>query len=115
MMTLQKKSEWFKLEKPIGEPKVAENYIDSEYWIERIVKENGEAVWFGCETNWVRRVDGQWTVLGEDENVEPTEVGYKPDGSIDYICYPKGRHKFIECEPPIYEQLYLELKALNEL
>tara|TARA_R110000868_G_scaffold375557_1_gene640101 strand:- start:427 stop:759 length:333 start_codon:yes stop_codon:yes gene_type:complete len=109
-MEARTKSEWFEMEKPFGEPELAKKYNDKSYWIERIVNEKEETIWFGQGVNWKKTKEGNWTVLGEDENVKPTETFYREDGSIDGYSYPKGRQIWIECEPPIYEKMYLELK-----
>jgi len=98
------KSEWFVLDSPLGEPDI--DYIEEDYWIERVAKVNGEIVWFGQGTNWVCTPEGQWTVLGEDETVEPTKTYYNEDGTVSGHDYPEGRSIFIPCEMPIYEKLY---------
>ena len=101
-MKARNKSEWFELSKPIGEPKLAENYSEDSYWIERVVKNNGEIVWFGQGTNWVSKDNGNtWKYLGTDYSVEPLEKG----GCV----YPENRNIWIDCESPIYEKLYLDL------
>jgi len=89
------------MDKPIGEPKIVGKYKEDAYWIERVVKDNGDIVWFGLNTNWVKEPNKEWKYLGTDETVKPIEAG----GDL----YPEGRHIWIECEPPIYEKLYLEL------
>jgi hypothetical protein len=106
-MKLISKSEWFEFPSPIGEPEIKWTY-NYPYSIERIVKEDGEIVWFGQGTNWVKKKDSSWTYLGVDENVKPLEVYYKEDGTIDGATYPEGRNIFIPCEPPIYEKMYTE-------
>lgn len=86
-MKAVQKNEWFKLDKPIGEPKVSENYREDCYYIERFQKENGEVIWFGQGTNWLSKDHGKtWTYLSSD------------DGEV-----------WIECDIPIYEKLYTEL------
>lgn len=116
------KSEWFEFERPLAEPNIKWNptraTINGEelntYEIGRIVKRNGDIVWFGQGTNWVKKPNESWTVLGEDENVKPIETYYNPDGSISGFHYPEGRQIWIPCEPPIYETLYQEwLKNQN--
>jgi hypothetical protein len=103
VMEPKSKSEWFKLDKPYGEPH--ENYRENEYWIERVVKENGDIVWFGLGTNWLKEPNKEWTELGTDYSVEPL----KPGGNV----YPEGRSKFFPCEEPIYETLYRKLNKSN--
>ena len=69
----------------------------------RVVKKNGELVWFGQGTNWVSKDNGEtWKYLGTDYSVEPFEEG----GCV----YHENRSIWIDCELPIYEKLYLELK-----
>lgn len=101
------KSEWFEFEKPLAEPKIKWT-TNEPYRIERIVRDNGEIVWFGQGVNWVKKPNESWTYLGKDENVKPIETYYNPDGSISGHYYPEGRQIWIPCEPPIYETLYQE-------
>lgn len=82
------KSEWFELDKPIGEPKIAEKYREETYVIERIVREDGEVVWFGQETNWVL-----------------------PSGSDKWTRLADVGSEFIPCEEPIYETMYKKLNS----
>ena len=82
------KSEWFELEKPIGEPKVAEKYREETYVIERIVRDNGEVVWFGQATNWVL-----------------------PPNSIRWTKLAERGHEFVSCKEPIYETMYREINS----
>jgi hypothetical protein len=105
-MKLEKRSEIFKFFSPIGEPEI--DYRENQYLIERLVRENGEVVWFGLNTNWVRTPEGQWTKLGTDETVEPLEIYYDANGDVDGYLYPEERNKFFPCDPPIYEKLYQE-------
>ena len=49
---VKNKSEWFVLDSPLGEPEI--NYREEQYWIERVVKVNGDIIWFGQGTNWVK-------------------------------------------------------------
>lgn len=107
-MKLLSKTEWFEFPTPIGEPEIKWTY-SYPYSIERIVKEDGEIIWFGQGTNWVKKKDSSWTYLGVDESVEPTFFIKGEDGMGDYAEYPEGRNIFIPCEPPIYEKLYIEL------
>ena len=81
-MELIKKSEWFKFNKPIGEPDII--YYDKEYHIERLVDiDNNYTIWFGLDTNWKRDIGSeQWEFL---------LMG-----------------KFYPCDQPIYEKLYME-------
>jgi len=122
-MKLISKSEWFELESPIGEQNIKWNKtratvngdVPNTYEIERIVKPNGEIIWFGQATNWVKQLNEQWTVLGEDENVKPTLHIKGENGQGDYFEYPAGRQIFIPCEEPIYETLYKELQSKTNL
>lgn len=101
-MKAVQKNEWFKLDKPIGEPKVAENYREDCYYIERLQKGNGEVIWFGQGTNWLSKDHGKtWCYLGTDHSVEPID---KLNG-----LYPEESNIWIECDTPIYEKLYLQL------
>lgn len=103
-MKARSKSEWFELNKPIGEPEIVPNYQEESYWIERIVNNDGEIVWFGQGTNWISKDGGKsWKYLSEDLSVEPLEKGG--------CTYPENRLIWRDCELPIYEKLYLELKA----
>lgn len=108
-MKFNSSSEWFELDSPIGEPEIKWTY-SYPYLIERIVKITGEIIWFGQRVNWKKEKDGIWTVLGEDENVKPTEVYYNLDGSYSGASYPEGRIIWIPCEEPIYETLYKQVK-----
>ena len=105
-MRRSKKSEMFEFFSPIGEPDV--KYNEDRYFIERLLNEKGEVVWYGLNTNWVRTPEGQWTKLGTDESVEPLETYYDNEGNIDGYLYPEGRSKFFPCPTPIYEKLYQE-------
>lgn len=101
-MKLMTKQEWFKLDKPIGEPGIAEKYKEENYWIERVLKKSGEIVWFGLGTNWTSQDGGKsWKRLATDHSVQPLE-----EGGCDY---PKERTIWVDCEPPIYEKKYIEL------
>lgn len=106
-MKLISKSEWFEFPSPIGEPEIKWEY-DYSYNIERVVKSNGDIIWFGKGTNWVKKKDNNWTYLGIDENVKPTVFIKGENGMGDYAEYPEGRNIFIPCEPPIYEKMYME-------
>jgi len=108
-MKLSSKTEWFELESPIGEPEI--NWDKKyPYFIERVVKNDGEICWFGQGTNWVKKPNDSWTYLGVDETVKPTVFIKGRGGEGDYYEYPEGRNIFIPCEPPIYETLYEKLK-----
>lgn len=109
-MKLISKSEWFELPTPIGEPDIKWDY-NYPYSIERIVNEDGEIIWFGQGTNWVKKNSENWAYLGEDENVKPIEVYYNDDGSIGGGHYPEERSIWIPCDEPIYEQEYQKLKT----
>ena len=95
--------EWYEFPSPIGEPneKWVYNY---PYQIERVVTHTGEIIWFGCSVNWKKEKDGNWGVLATNENAQPLEK-YLPE-----IVYGEDRTYFKECEEPIYETLYRELK-----
>lgn len=101
-MKMLKKSEWFCLERPIGEPEI--NWTDREYYIERFVSADGTIIWFGIDVNWKREINGPWSVLATNYDAKPLEK-YLPD-----IVYGEDRNYWKECETPIYEQLYLNLK-----
>ena len=107
-MKTGKKSEWFELDSPIAEPNI--KYRQDSYWIERLTKDNGDVVWFGQDVNWQKLNGGEWTVLGVDKNIKPIETFYNTDGSIDGYTYPEGRQIWIECDLPIYEKLYIDIK-----
>jgi hypothetical protein len=99
------KSEWFVLDRPLAEPNVKWGETDGEYHIERTVNRDGEIVWFGCDINWKKEIDGPWTVLATNPDAKPLEK-YLPE-----IVYDSNdRIRWKECEMPIYEKLYLELK-----
>ena len=109
-MVPRSKSEWFELNKPIGEPKIAENYKEDSYWIERVLKDNGEIVWFGMGTNWISKDDGQtWQYLGVDETVEMIPETLNERGEWEGGYYPEGRSIWIDCDTPIYEKLYRKI------
>jgi hypothetical protein len=96
------KSEWFRLDSPIGEPEIRWNNED-QYDIERFVTSDGTIVWFGHATNWQKKQNGEWTKLTTNEDAKPLEK-YLPE-----IVYGEDRTYFAPCEMPIYEKLYLEL------
>jgi len=75
-MKLTRKTEWYELDSPIGEPDT--NWTEDKYWIERL-EEDGRVVWFGSNTNWVKEPEGNWKTLIGGE--------------------------FVGCEEPIYETL----------
>jgi hypothetical protein len=102
------KSEWFVLDRPLAEPNVKWGENDSEYHIERKVNRDGEIVWFGCDINWTKEIDGPWTVLATNPDAKPLEK-YLPE-----IVYGNDRTYWKECEMPIYEKLYLELKQQEQ-
>jgi len=85
-MKTMRKSEVFECEYPYGEPDQKE-FAANPYQIERLEKKDGEVVWFGCETNWIKTPEGQWT-------------------KIDGV-------NLVDCEMPIYEELYIKLN-INE-
>lgn len=103
IMKLSNKSEWFILDRPIAEPyqKWDDKY---KYYVERQVKENGSIIWFGCAINWKKELNGNWTELATNENAKPLEE-YLPE-----IVFGEDLTYWKECEIPIYETLYLELK-----
>lgn len=96
-----RKSEWFRLDRPIGEPDV--KFYGDSYDIERFVDKDGTVIWFGLETNWKKVKGGKWTKLTTNEDAEPLEK-YLPD-----IVYGSDRSIFVECDEPIYETLYSAL------
>ena len=114
MFKTREKSEWFEMDSPLGEPELKwekerwnEKYTAKEsntYWIERVTKRNGEIIWFGQEVNWRKQKDKSWEILGTDYSVLPIKDA---DGN-EY--YPEGRTIWIQCEEPIYETLYKQLK-----
>ena len=119
MFEAREKSEWFELDSPVGEPEIKWEkerwditYTKKEpntYLIERVINREGEIIWFGLSKNW-KNIKGQWKVLGEDENVKPTETYYNSDGTISGHTYPEGRIIWIDCKEPIYETLYKKIK-----
>lgn len=111
-MKLLKKSEWFEFPSPIAEPDIKWN-SNYPYHIERLLKEDGEIIWFGEATNWVKKPGDSWRHLGVDENVKPTVFIPGSDGMGDYYEYPEGRNIFIPCDPPIYEIMYIKFKQWN--
>ena len=111
MMISKSKNEWFELDKPIGEPKKVENYREECYWIERVVKTDGEIVWFGLGTNWVSKDNSKtWKYLGTDETIQMIPETKNDRGEWVGGHYPEGRHIWIDCDEPIYETLYKKLK-----
>jgi len=108
-MKLSQKSEWFELPTPIGEPYIKWTY-SYPYNIERVEKADGEIVWFGQDTNWVKKKNDIWTYLGVDDDVKPIVFIKGENGMGDYAEYPEGRNIWIPCKEPIYETLYKQLK-----
>lgn len=102
-MKLIRKSEWFALDRPFAEPNV--KWWDGEYQIERVVDKNGTIIWFGCDVNWKKEVNGIWTELATNPDAKPLEK-YLPE-----IVYGDDRTYWKECEIPIYEKLYLTFKS----
>ena len=98
------KIETFILDRPLAEPNVKWTDEDGEYHIERHESYKGEIVWFGLDTNWKKEADGNWTVLATNPDAKPLEK-YLPQ-----IVYGNDRTYWKECEMPVYEKLYLELK-----
>lgn len=73
------KSEWFRFDKPIGEPDT--KWADESYDIERVVTQDETIIWFGLDTNWVKKNHHnywEYLLMGD----------------------------FYQCDEPIYEQLY---------
>jgi len=101
------KSEWFILDSPIGEPDYdwKKYHSKDEYHIERVINEQGEAIWFGIAVNWKKEKNGPWTVLSENPDAKPLEK-YLPE-----IVYGSDRIVWKECEMPIYEKLYIQLNS----
>lgn len=102
-MKLHTRSEWLRLKSPIAEPEVKWNRKEP-YFIERVIRQDGSIVWFGQAVNWVKEVNGDWTVLTTNENAKPLEK-YLPD-----IVYGEDRTYFKKCKTPIYEELYIKLQ-----
>lgn len=103
-MKLIRKSEWFALDRPFAEPNV--KWSDTEeYQIKRLVYEDGTIVWFGCDVNWRKEIDGNWTELATNPDAKPLEK-YLPE-----IVYGNDRKYWKECEIPVYEKLYKTLKS----
>ena len=97
-----RKSEWFRLDSPIGEPDM--KWYDNTYYdIERVVTSDGDTIWFGCDTNWKKVKGGEWTKLTTNYDAKPLEK-YLPE-----IVYGPDRTYWKECDTPIYEELYLKL------
>ncbi len=102
-MKLISKSEWLKLDSPLGEPN--EKFYDKgNYRIERRVNGDGEIVWYGLSINWKKKSGGNWTVLSKNQSAKPLDK-YLPD-----IVYGSDRTYWKECEMPLYEKLYIENK-----
>lgn len=97
------KSEWFRFDRPIGEPDV--KWYNEPYDIERVVNSEGTTIWFGRETNWKKEKGGEWTKLITNENAKPLDK-YLPE-----IVYGEDRNIFVKCDIPIYEKLYLESES----
>lgn len=95
-------SEWFELERPLAEPEVDWKY-SYPYMLERVVKQTGEIIWFGCAVNFKKEKDGKWGVLTTNYDAKPLEK-YLPE-----IVYGEDRNYFKECEEPVYETLYKQL------
>ena len=99
-MTLLSKNEWFRLESPIGEPDAV--WHDTAYCIERSIKSDGSIIWFGINTNWVKKSDQGWQHFVNN----PTIVMPGPDGKF----LPHNDKKiWVDCDEPIYETLYKQL------
>jgi hypothetical protein len=96
-MELTSKSEWFVLNSPVGEPDV--NWKGKEYHIERIEKGDGEVIWFGCGTNWVKKRGEKWVRLACGNDNTNVDGAVHRDGAV-----------FIPCGIPIYEILYDQIK-----
>lgn len=99
------KSEWFALESPLGEPEVKWNSKD-KYYIERIVNADNEIIWFGQAINWKKELNKNWTVLSTNLESKPL-TKYLPE-----IVYGDDRTYWKECDEPLYETLYNNLKNL---
>lgn len=99
MFKLIKKTELFEFEKPFAEPEMYKHYTSQKYYIERFTYEDGKIIWFGEATNWLKQLDGTWTVLITNQNAKPLEK-YLPD-----VVYGEDRNVFIPCEIPIYEKI----------
>ena len=88
-MEFKTSSEWFK---------------HDGWFIERVVNDKGETIWFGQDTNYVKKPNSNWTKLTRNYNAKPLEK-YVPE-----IVYGEDRNYFAECEEPIYEKLRTELQ-----
>lgn len=102
-MKFVSKSEWFVMDSPIAEPNEIWSKND-KYYIERVVKEDGSIVWFGCSINWKKEIDEEWTELAINEDAKPLEK-YLPE-----IVYGSDRMYWKRCDSPIYEKMYIELQ-----
>ena len=100
-MVSERKSEWFILDRPFGEPNEKWS-AEEKYRIERVVNINGDIIWYGCSVNWKKESNSNWTVLSTNKNAKPLEK-YLPE-----IVYGEDRTIWVECETPIYEKLYQE-------
>lgn len=77
-------SEWFRLDNPLAEPDV--EYKDKDYYLERKVDIDGKIVWYGINTNWIKRPNEQnWTKLSKTTLEDCNEI-------------------------PLYELMYLKIK-----
>jgi hypothetical protein len=102
-MIALRKSESFMLDSPLAEPDVRWNPKD-KYITERVVDEHGSIIWFGYGVNWKKEKGGKWGVLTTNKDAKPLEK-YLPE-----IVYGEDRTYFKECETPLYELMYEELK-----
>ena len=107
-MKLITKSEFFKFDKPIGEPELTKNWSEPNYSIERKEYITGRVAWFGQDTNWVTNDGKNWTTLAKYIQRYQDIRGIWVEGH--YENGVNGR-RFIDCEMPIYEKLYNELKT----
>jgi hypothetical protein len=90
-MKLIKKSEWFQLDTPLGEPNEKQE-SKLKYEIERVSLENDTIIWFGIKHNWAKE-NNKWIEYSLNDFVNPWK----------------------ECEIPIYEKMYNELNRSTDI
>lgn len=96
------KSEWYAIESPLAEPEERWNR-NEKYHIERVVRENGDIIWYGCSVNWKKEIAGYWSVLTTNYEAKPLEK-YLPD-----IVYGEDRTYWKICDVPLYEKMRTEI------
>jgi hypothetical protein len=100
-MKFERKTEYFVFDAPLDEPNIVWNAND-DFRTSREESANGEIVWFGHSINWRKEPNGSWQVLSINENAIPLEK-YLPE-----LMYGGDRLIWVDCDTPLYEQLYLE-------